>query len=157
MTKTEIKQGQAPRAATGLVGEMVLATGKLVATLEAEVDALKRGDIASLDHTRTDKARLFRNYEARLQAMKSQPALRASVEPAVKEELEEATRKLQRAIDSNVAQLRAAAEANRRLVEAIARAAVDAARVPSYGPPGGMPAAVAARAVHAPVTVSQHL
>lgn len=121
-------------SATGVVGEVVLATGRLVATLENEIEALRKGDVACLERTRADKARLFRSYEAKLQALKSQPTLRASVEPALKAELEEATHRLQTAIDRNVAQLRAAAEANRRLVDAIARAAVDAAAAPGYGP-----------------------
>lgn len=145
------------RNLTGLVGEVVLATGQLVATLEQEVGALRLGDVACLERTRGDKARLFRNYEAKMQAMKSQPALRASVEPAVKAELEEATRKLQTAIDRNVAQLRAATEANRRLVEAIARAAADAARVPTYGPPKSMPPAMPRAAAASAMTVSRQL
>jgi|GEM_PF-2625400 len=146
------------RNATGLVGEAVLATGRLVAMLEAEVDALRRGDVGCLERMRTEKARQFRNYEAKVQALKSQPLLRASVEPAVQSELEEATRKLQVAIDRNVAQLRAAAEANRRLVDAIARAAVDAAQQPSYGR-GRMfaPLAAARNAGGQPVSVSRQL
>lgn len=127
------------RSVSGVVGEVVLATGQLVATLENEVEALRRGDVACLERTRTEKARQFRSYEAKLQALKAQPALRASVAPALKTELEEATRKLQTAIDRNVAQLRAAAEANRRLVDAIARAAVDAVASPGYGPPKARP------------------
>lgn len=145
------------RGVTGLVGEAVLATGRLVATLEAEVDALRRGDIGCLERMRVEKARQFRNYEAKVQALKSQPALRASVEPAVKSELEEATRKLQVAIDRNVAQLRAAAEANRRLVDAIARAAVDSAQQPGYGRPRVFGPIAAGRTPNQPVSVSRQL
>ena len=129
----------------GLVGEIVLATSRLVTMLENEVSALRGGDIASLDATKTEKARLFRNYEAKVQALKTQPALQAAVEPAVSAELADATGKLQAAIERNVAQLRAASEANRRLVEAIARAAVEATRTPSYGPPGAVAHAEVAR------------
>lgn len=129
----------------GLVGEIVLATSRLVGLLENEVAALRGGDIASLDATKTEKARLFRSYEAKVQALKSQPALQAAIEPAVSAELAEATGKLHTAIERNVAQLRAASESNRRLVEALARAAVDATRTPSYGPPGAVAHAEAAR------------
>lgn len=122
----------------GLVSEIVLATSRLVSALEAEVAALQRGDVASLAITQSEKARLFRNYEAKVQALKTQPALQASVGPAVSAELSEATARLETAIERNVAQLRAASEANRRLVDAIARAAVEAARTPSYGPPAAI-------------------
>lgn len=144
------------RGKMGLVGEAVLATGRLVTMLEAEVDALRKGDVGYLERMRSEKARLYRTYESKLQALKAQPALRASVEPAVKNQLEEATRKLQVAIDRNVAQLRAAAEANRRLVDAIARAAVDAAQAPSYGPPR-LFASTPARANGASLAVSRQL
>ena len=144
------------RPNSGLVGELVLATGKLVATLEAEVEALRKGDIAYLEQTRTEKARQFRNYEAKLQGLKASPTLRASVEPAIKAELEDASRKLQVAIERNVSQLRAAAEANRRLVDTIARAAADAAQTPSYGPPKMFPAG-GARAAGAAVALSRQL
>ncbi len=145
------------RGATGLVSEAVIATSRLVTALEAEVDALRRGDVGCLERMRAEKGRLFRSYEAKVQALKAQPALRASVEPAVKAELEAATHKLQTAIDRNVAQLRAAAEANRRLVDAIARAAVDAAQQPGYGNGRIFSSAAAARAINAPVTVSRQL
>ncbi len=141
--------------ASGLVAEVVVATSRLVATLEAEVAALKRGDVGCLERMRGEKARQIRSYEARLQALQSQPMLRASVGPALKEELEQATRQLQAAIDSNVAQLRSAAEANRRLVDALARAAVEANRRPGYGP--AMPKAAQGRVANAPSTISRQL
>jgi hypothetical protein len=88
--------------------------------------------------------------------LKTDPALRASVEPAIQAELEDATRKLQTAIERNVAQLRAAAEANRRLVDAIARAAVDAAKAPTYGPRRGF-APGDNRKDYAPASVDRQL
>ena len=143
--------------ANGLVGEIVYATSRLVTTLEAEVEALRRGDVASLERTRGEKARQIRSYEARLQALQSQPVLRESVEPALKEELETATRDLQTAIDRNVSQLRAAAEANRRLVDALARAAAEANKRPGYGPGKAAMHPMMRREISAPVTVSRQL
>ncbi len=155
------------RSSTGLVSEIVLATSRLISALEGEVEALRRGDIASLERTRGEKARLIRSYEAKLQALQAQPTLRASVAPAIQADLADATRRLQAAIDRNVAQLRAAAEANRRLVEALAKAAAEANERPSYGPGRlGPAAALAARAGrpgragsahYTPVSVSRQL
>lgn len=147
------------KAARGMVGEVVLATSRLVGALEAEVDALRKGKVSQLEDGRIEKARLIRNYEAKLQALKSQPMLRASVEPALRDELESATGRLQKAIDRNVAQLRAAAEANRRLVDALAKAATEAAAFPSYGPRIGAMAAAGGRlaAGGAPAAVSRQL
>lgn len=153
------------RPVAGLVGEVVVATSKLITLLELEVENLKRGDVQALTASRTEKGRLLRSYESKLHALKAAPALFASVEPAVKSELETATKSLQRAIETNVSRLRAAAEANRRLVDAIARAAAETNACPGYGPnhnstygPGMVSAPVASSRMAAqPISVRRAL
>ena len=111
--------------------------------------------VSALEGSRLEKARLIRSYEAKLQALKSLAASGGEIPAADHGRIEASTNTLHKAIDRNVAQLRAAAEANRRLVDALARAATDAVRRPTYAPPTPMRAA--SRASGAPVTVSRQL
>lgn len=145
------------RPASGLVSEIVLVTGQLIALMEQEVRHLREGDVQSLAKTRPEKGRLMRGYEAKLHAPKAAPTLYATVEPALKDHLEAATRKLQTAIDQNVTQLRAAAEANRRLADALAKSAVQTAAKPGYGPRRSMTPVIASRATSEPLSVSRAL
>lgn len=145
------------RPAAGLVSEVVIVTGQLIALMEQEVEHLRSGDVQALTKTRPEKGRLMRGYEAKLHALRGTPTLFASIEPALKEHLETATRSLQIAIDNNVTQLRAAAEANRRLAEALARAAVGESSKPGYGPGLVASNAMASRAPSQPLSVSRAL
>jgi flagellar biosynthesis/type III secretory pathway chaperone len=145
------------RPASGLVSEIIIVTGQLIALMEQEVHSLKAGDVQALTKTRPEKGRLMRGYEAKLHALKASPTLYAAVEPALKGHLESATHKLQTAIDHNVTQLRAAAEANRRLADALAKSAVQSAAKPGYGPRSSMTPVVASRAASEPLSISRAL
>ena len=146
---------QQPQDSIIAIEETAAAAERLTLALDAEVQALRRGDVASLETSRLEKARLIRSYEAKLQILKRVVATGSPIASAARERLEATTRALQKAIDGNVARLRAAAEANRRLVDALARAAADANRRPTYAPPAPMLAA--SRNQGAPVTVSRQL
>ena len=63
------------RPASGLVSEIVLVTGQLIALMEQEVSHLREGDVQSLAKTRPEKGRLMRGYEAKLHALKASSTL----------------------------------------------------------------------------------
>jgi flagellar biosynthesis/type III secretory pathway chaperone len=108
---------------SGLVGELVAVSSELGAVMDREVAALEAGRIDEVRALQAEKTRLVRNYQTRLDALKADPALYVAVEPPIKEELLDSTRRLRAALSVNASALKAAQAANERLMRTIARAA----------------------------------
>lgn len=107
----------------GIVGELIVVTSRLVELMNREAEMLKQGRILGVAALQTEKGQLVDAYAATMNDLRRQPALYASVAPALREELVEATRRLQRAAGQNAIAIAAARDVNNRLMETVVKAA----------------------------------
>ncbi|MFN4088616.1 MAG: hypothetical protein ACK4QW_06165 [Alphaproteobacteria bacterium] len=107
----------------GTVGELVILTSRLVDLMGREADLLKQGRILGVAALQTEKSQLVDAYAAAMADLRRQPALYASVAPALRDELVEATRKLHKAAGQNAIAIAAARDVNNRLMETVVKAA----------------------------------
>ena len=107
----------------GTVGELIVVTSRLVDLMGREAEMLKQGRILGVAALQTEKGQLVDAYASTMDELRRQPALYASVMPALREELLEATRRLQRAAGQNAIAIAAARDVNNRLMETVVKAA----------------------------------
>ncbi len=107
----------------GIVGELVVITTRLVELMGREAELLKQGRILGVAALQTEKGQLVDSYAAMMADLRRQPALYAGVAPALRDELVEATRRLQRAAGGNAIAIAAARDVNNRLMETVVKAA----------------------------------
>lgn len=128
--------------AKGLVADVITQSAALIALMDREVEALRAHSMEEVRKLQPEKARLIDAYEAKLEALRKNPALFASVEPPVREELLAATRRLETATAGNAAALQAAKMASERLMQAVVSAAgeeVSRRQARGYAPPASRP------------------
>jgi len=117
----------------GIVGELIVVTSRLVDLMGREAEMLKQGRILGVAALQTEKGQLVDAYASTMADLRRQPALYASVVPALREELVEATKRLQRAAGQNAIAIAAARDVNNRLMETVVRAATaEKARTRGY-------------------------
>lgn len=107
----------------GIVGELIVVTSRLVDLMGREAEMLKQGRILGVAALQTEKGHLVDAYASTMADLRRQPALYASVVPALREELVEATKRLQRAAGQNAIAIAAARDVNNRLMETVVKAA----------------------------------
>jgi hypothetical protein len=121
----------------GKFAELAIVTSRLVDLMDAEVACLRQGLARNLTGMQQEKLQLVAAYEAALAELRANPALFASIAPAFKEELVEASRRLERAIERNANALQAARDVNSRLMDSIVKAATaDQVQTRGYGRTG---------------------
>lgn len=128
---------------SGLVGEIIAVTSRLLELMEREVEFLRAGRIGELTPLQADKLQLVGAYETQLERLRSEPSLYSGVAPVLREELETAMKSLDRAVDRNLKALEAAREVNRRMMDAIVRATAEQAPGRGYARTGAAPGAAA--------------
>jgi len=146
-------------SAGGKVAELVVVTSRLVELMDREVELLHSGRVGDITPLVAEKARLTKAYEADLESLREDPALFVSVEPALKRTLHEATERLRTAVARNAHALEAARDVNRRLMDAIVRAAsAEQTRNRGYRSTGsGAAPAVVGRKESVSIAVDRHL
>ena len=117
----------------GIVGELVVITSRMVNVMGREAELLKQGRILGVAALQTEKSQLVDAYATAMGELRRQPALYASVVPALREELVEATRRLHQAAGQNTIAIAAARDVNNRLMETVVKAATtERARARGY-------------------------
>jgi len=107
----------------GIVGELVVVTTRLVELMGKEAEMLKQGRILGVAALQTEKSQMVDAYASLMGDLRRQPALYASVMPALRDELVEATRRLKQAAGQNAIAIAAARDVNNRLMETVVKAA----------------------------------
>lgn len=125
----------------GLIGEIIVVTSRLLEVLEREVEYLRTGRVGEVTPLQTEKLQLVGAYEVQLKRLRDEPSLFSGVAPTLRDELETAMKRLDRAVDRNVKALEAAREVNRRMMDAIVRATADQTAGRGYGNTGARPRA----------------
>src|SRR3546814_5259435 len=97
----------------------------MVDVMSREAELLKQGRILGVAALQTEKSQLVDAYAVAMSELRRQPALYASVVPALREELVEATRRLHQAAGQNAIAIAAARDVNNRLMETVVKAATD--------------------------------
>lgn len=105
---------------TGPVADLVQVVGRLTAVLEREVAMLRAMKPAELQAVQEDKMALTAAYEARIKALKDEPAALDALAPSLRAELKAALDRLRAALGENERSLRAAKDATGRVLRAIA-------------------------------------
>ena len=105
------------------VTDLIAVTARLVDLMVREIESLRAMRPRDIEALQADKAMLIRAYTTLIQELKGTPDLLQSIEPVVRDELKQLGKRFKEAVAENARALRSAAEANSRLVKAIASAA----------------------------------
>lgn len=108
----------------------------LISVLERENAALDRPNVTALDPLIKEKQRLFREYEAMVKAISSQPGFADGLGEDRRAELRTLSERFDEIANINERKLRLTMEATRQVVDTIARAARSAAGYGGYGKEG---------------------
>lgn len=149
----------APVVRNPAVDEIIQLAGRLVALMEQETGLLEKMQVAAIAEGQVEKERLARQFETKLRALAVDKKAVAAVAPVIRAEFAEAMDKFRAVMRANERSLRAAKDANERVVKAIVEAA-QAQSAPShaYSAAGTMGAPVRYdRAAPAPVTLNRTL
>jgi len=111
---------------TNKISDLIVITGRLADILERENAALASRDHQGMNRLLDEKVTIGRIYESRLLAIEENPSLLDDVDEELKERLKSLGEKINSMIEKNGMLLKAAIEANRRVVDLIAEAVRDA-------------------------------
>ena len=104
------------------LSDLITITERLAELLHRENDALRNRRSKDVHDLLDEKATLSRVYETRFKALSDNPELIGEADLDIRERLQAAGIKVQELMDENAKLLKAAIEANRRVVELIADA-----------------------------------
>jgi hypothetical protein len=110
-------------AATGTVDELIRLAGRLVGMMDQETALLDQMKVAAIADGQAEKDRLARQFESRLRALAADRAALKALAPALREEFGRAMAGFRTSLAANERALRAARDANERVVKAIVDAA----------------------------------
>ncbi|MGH6952938.1 MAG: hypothetical protein ACREGL_02065 [Alphaproteobacteria bacterium] len=103
--------------------KMIAVAGKLVDVAAREIELLKAMRPSAIQVLQAEKDSLARAYEAELRALRADPEGLAAIEPSLRRELKRVMLWLAEVMAENDRAIRAAREANRRLLRAVVAAA----------------------------------
>jgi flagellar biosynthesis/type III secretory pathway chaperone len=121
---------------TNQVRDLIDTATKLVAMLERESGLLRQANPREIGGLQEDKANLTTLLEAGLSALRANPTVVKIVAPTMREELSTAIVHFQQVAAANERAVRAARQANERLLIAISDAVAGQASSPAYGKNG---------------------
>lgn len=102
--------------------DLITVTGRLVELLTRENEALRSRQTSVVHELLDEKTALSRVYETRFKSLADKPELLDETDPALREQLRELAGQVDELMAENAKLLRAAIEANRRVVDLIAEA-----------------------------------
>jgi len=108
--------------ANNRLNDLITVTGRLVELLERENEALKTHKSAVVHELLDEKTALSRVYETRFKSLAEKPELLAETDESLRAQLADLAGKVEDLMDENGRLLKAAIEANRRVVDLIAEA-----------------------------------
>lgn len=120
MTTTDTLVDDAHEA--GRVSDLLKTTSRLIGVLEREIEMLRAMDPRGMQALQEEKIVLAAAYESQVKSLNERPETMHDLDPALRDELAEATERFQATLDQNQRRLRAAKQAT----DSVLRAVVDA-------------------------------
>ena len=146
------------QAAKTPADELIETSAKLIDLMERETALLKSMKPAELASSQAEKDRLARGFETRLRQLAGDKAAAAAIAPAVRQELQATMTKFRAVMRAHELALRAAREANQRVVRSILDAAqTQAAPAHAYSATGRLGVMSNQRQAPTPVALDQRL
>lgn len=105
--------------ASARAGDLIEVASRLVALMEREIAMLREMKVAGIGERQSEKERLVQAYLEHSRALEQAPGQLATVAPAIRQELQQTLERFQAVAGENARVLRAARDANGRLVTAI--------------------------------------
>ncbi len=105
--------------ASARASDLIMVASRLVVLMQQEIAILHEMKIADIAELQPEKELLVRAYMEHAQALEEAPGQLATVAPAIKQELQHTLERFRAAVGHNERELRAAHEANARLVQAV--------------------------------------
>lgn len=105
---------------------LIAVTSRLIDLMGREIELLRAMRPREIETLQADKAGLTRAYVEYVAQLQSEPSRLGAVEPIVRDELRRVTERFEESVTENARALRAASEANNRLIKAIIEAAEQA-------------------------------
>ncbi len=102
------------------VNDLLQVSSRLIAVLEREVKLLRAVPSTALAEVQEEKLALTAAYESQARSLAGHPELLEALQPVLRAELQQVTRRFQSAVSDNEAALRAARETTQRVLQAIA-------------------------------------
>ncbi len=147
-----IKEVAPPRPTNQTVRDLIAICTSLIDLLGRESGLLEAMRPAEIKALQDQKSTLALTYEQQVKQLATDPTCLRAVEPVLRDELKTAFNQLETARRANEQALRAAQEANERVIRAIVAAVGDRqTQVATYGPNG---AQATGRSCHADDTIS---
>jgi hypothetical protein len=148
-----------PEGAQGAIDELIKMAGRLVGMMDQETALLDQMKVAAIVDGQAEKDRLARTFETKLRALAGDKAAVKALAPALRAEFEAAMARFRASMANNERALRAARDANERVVKAIVDAAqAQAAPRHAYSAAGTLGGANGrGRAAPPPIALDQRL
>ncbi|MFO0997574.1 MAG: hypothetical protein U1F33_12915 [Alphaproteobacteria bacterium] len=137
---------------------LIAVTSRLIDLMGREIELLRSMRPREIESLQADKAGLTRTYVEYVAQLQSEPSRLGAVEPIVRDELRRITERFEESVAENARALRAASEANNRLIKAIIEAAGQVeTRHAGYTSTGTSPDRQSGKARGLSLTVNQQL
>ncbi len=104
---------------TTRANDMIVVASRLIALMEQEIEILRNMKIREIETLQVEKDQLANAYLEHSRTLRQEPAQMRALAPAIREELTQALGRLQDVFGRNERALRAAREANGRLIQAV--------------------------------------
>ena len=105
------------------IATLVTLTARLVDLMGREIELLRAMRPREIEGIQAEKAALARTYAETVRQLSADPQRLKALEPVVRDEIKRVTERFEEAVAENARALKAASEANARLVRAIVEAA----------------------------------
>lgn len=104
---------------TTRANDLIVVASRLIALMEHEIEILRDMKIREIETLQVEKDQLANAYLEHTRTLRQDPAQMRALAPAIREELTQALGRLQDVFGRNERTLRAAREANGRLIQAV--------------------------------------
>lgn len=106
----------------GRISDLLRTTSRLIGVLEREIEMLRAMDPRGMQALQEEKLVLAAAYESQVRSLNERPGTMHGLDPALRDELAEATERFQATLDENQRRLRAAKQATDSVLRAVAEA-----------------------------------
>jgi flagellar biosynthesis/type III secretory pathway chaperone len=120
--------------------ELIGVSESLIHVMTQEIELLKAGKVSEIEPLQEQKQSLAGLYETHLRSVAAEPGAFADIEPAIRDDLEQAAVRFQTTAAENANAVRAAMDVNAQLVKVIADSVIRSAPSASgYTKTGAIP------------------
>lgn len=107
---------------------LIAITARLIELMNREIQLLKSMRPSEIETLQSEKIALVQEYDEHIRQLAEEPEFVASLEPVMRDELWRVTQAFEHAVTENERALRAAGDANGRLIQAVVDASQASAR-----------------------------